>query len=195
MKEFCVLIDNGHGEDTLGKCSPEQFSKRIFEWEYTRKLSKALSKELDNNGIKNIVITPENKDIPLSERVRRVNKYSNEYECILISIHLNASSRINTGTGFEVFTCESCSEKSKMLSRIFKDTFSKIVPTKKNRGSKTSNFYIIKKSKCPAILTENMFMDNEKDIEFLTSSEGFEKIVKYHLESILLYIGELSTEL
>ena len=38
-KEYCnmkILIDNGHGENTPGKCSPDG---RLKEWAYTREIA------------------------------------------------------------------------------------------------------------------------------------------------------------
>ena len=36
---------------------------------------------------------------------------------------------------------------------------------------KEANFYILRKTDCPAILAENLFMDNEKDCRLLLSDE------------------------
>ena len=55
----------------------------------------------------------------------------------------------------------------------------------------SSNFYILKNTPCPAVLTENMFQDNKEDVAFLKSEEGKEKIVQLHLNSIKKYL-ELS---
>ena len=37
---------------------------------------------------------------------------------------------------------------------------------------KESGFYILKHTKCPAVLTENLFQDNKEDVGFLLSEEG-----------------------
>ena len=51
-----------------------------------------------------------------------------------------------------------------------------------------SNFYIIKYSNCSCTLTENFFMDNKDDVDFLLSDKGKETIVKVHIEGIKKYI-------
>ena len=38
---------------------------------------------------------------------------------------------------------------------------------------------------CPAVLTENMFMDNEKDCKFMMSSEGIETLAALHVDAIV----------
>ena len=47
-----------------------------------------------------------------------------------------------------------------------------------------SNFTILYKSKCPAILTENLFQDNKIDCEFLMSEQGREVITQIHVNAI-----------
>jgi N-acetylmuramoyl-L-alanine amidase len=47
-----------------------------------------------------------------------------------------------------------------------------------------SNFTVLKKTVCPAILTENLFMTNKDDVRFLMSKEGFDAIVNLHLKAI-----------
>ena len=46
------------------------------------------------------------------------------------------------------------------------------------------NFTVIYKTKCPAILTENLFMDNKTDVAFLNSEEGREVITQIHVNAI-----------
>ena len=52
------------------------------------------------------------------------------------------------------------------------------------------NFYVLKNTACPAVLTENLFMDNEKDVDFLLSDDGFETIVMLHKEGIKSYFNK-----
>ena len=54
---------------------------------------------------------------------------------------------------------------------------------------KEKDFTIIYKTKCPAVLTENLFMDNKEDCEFLLSEEGKESIVNIHVDGIMNYFG------
>ena len=50
------------------------------------------------------------------------------------------------------------------------------------------NFYILQKTKCPAVLTENFFQDNKEDVEFLLSADGKARIVKAHAIGIANYL-------
>jgi N-acetylmuramoyl-L-alanine amidase len=41
---------------------------------------------------------------------------------------------------------------------------------------------------CPAVLTENMFMDSREDVKFLLSREGKQKCVDVHVDGIIRYL-------
>ena len=67
-----VIIDNGHGEDTAGKRSPDG---RLREYAYAREIAKrlqcALCHELGEGHV--FLLTPETNDISLKERCQRAN--------------------------------------------------------------------------------------------------------------------------
>ena len=51
-----------------------------------------------------------------------------------------------------------------------------------------SDFTILKKTACPAVLTENGFQDCEESLQFLESNEGKEAIIGLHVDGILDFI-------
>lgn len=65
-----VLIDNGHGENTPGKRSPDG---RLREWAYSREIADMVVVGLRKLGIDAERIVKEDTDVPLSERCRRAN--------------------------------------------------------------------------------------------------------------------------
>ncbi len=52
------------------------------------------------------------------------------------------------------------------------------------------NFYILRHTSCPAVLTENLFMDNRDDVAFLESAEGSQAIVDLHVEGICRHLSK-----
>lgn len=188
-----IILDNGHGKDTPGKRSPKwSDNKQLFEWEFNRDIVKRISAKLQNAGIIPVVLVPEEIDIPLSQRVNRVNKISkdNGGNAILISIHGNAGG----GTGWECFTSVG-ETKSDKYATILCDEFKKEFPELKmrfdysdNDPDKESQFYILKNTSCPAVLTENFFMDTEKDCRLMMSDMGRERIATAHVRAILKMI-------
>ena len=54
------------------------------------------------------------------------------------------------------------------------------------------DFYILCKSWCPAVLTENFFMDNHSDLEYLQSRAGKQAVVDTHVEGIVEWMESIT---
>lgn len=186
-----IWIDNGHGENTLGKCSPD---KRFREWSYTREIARRVVAELKSQGYDAELLTPEDRDVSLSERVRRANAVR---DSIVISIHNNAAGgdgKWHNATGWSGFVAPNASQNSKRLAQILLEEAHKrglqgnrSIPKEKYW---VGNFAIIRDTKMPAVLTENLFQDSQEDVKLLESEEGKKKIVDLHVEGIKRYLSE-----
>lgn len=189
-----VLIDNGHGSNTLGKCSPDG---RLREYAYTREIAERLMMELRKNGIDAERIVKEEIDVPLSERCRRANEYKAS-EAILVSIHCNAAGNGSdwmSARGWEAWTSVGKTKADKLATCLYEGA-KHCLPGMKMRKDmadgdpdKESQFYILRHTNCPAVLTENLFQDNREDVEFLLSEEGKRAIVSLHVWGIMKYLG------
>ena len=51
-----------------------------------------------------------------------------------------------------------------------------------------ADFYILRHTTAPAVLTENLFMDSHPDCTFLLSPEGQQAIVDLHVTGITRFI-------
>ena len=58
-------------------------------------------------------------------------------------------------------------------------------------SDKENNFTVIYKSKCPAVLTENLFMDNEEECRYLLSKEGKKAIIDLHVDGIINFLHKI----
>lgn len=184
-----IILDNGHGWNTPGKRSPVwNDGTQLFEWKFNRILVKEIKRRLDNLGIESIILVPEDYDISLRERCNRANAiYRDRKDAILISIHANAGG----GTGWEAWT--SIGEtRSDYYARVLYNSAGQYLRKWKIRSDfsdgdpdKEDQFYILKHSMCPAVLTENLFMDNEKDCKFMLSAEGIETLAALHVDAIV----------
>ena len=196
-----ILIDNGHGNNTPGKRSPDG---KFLEAIYTREIAKKLQADLIDRGYDAELLTPEDDDIPLSERVRRVNLACLRYgksNVILISIHVNAAgsgSKWLNATGWSIYTCKGQTQSDKLAACLYESAI-KNFPGKRIRTDYSDNdpdweenFYILRKSHCAAVLSENFFMDNKSDLEYLQSRAGKQAIVDTHVEGIIEYLESLS---
>ena len=197
MKNLLVILDNGHGENTKGKCSPD---KRLLEWDWTREISSRLHNLLVMNGIDTVLLVPEDKDILLSERVKREKKITKEAkkagkETCLISIHVNAAGgdgKWKSAKGWTCWIAQEASEKSKKLAQLLyaEAEASNLQGNRYVLSTKywTANYTICTDTSCPAVLTENLFQDNKEEVDFLLSEEGKQIIIDLHYNAIKKYI-------
>lgn len=190
MKKLTFLLDNGHGVNTPGKRSPKwKDGSQLFEFEFNRDIVKRIAKGLDSLAIPYKILVTEERDISLGERVRRANAIK---DSILISVHANAGG----GTGFEIFTSPGKTQ-SDSIATVFCLECEKAFPEFKMRFDKSdgdpdkeADFYVLTKTKGPAILTENLFMDTESDCKFLMSEQGRQRIAEYHIRAIKRIVSD-----
>ena len=181
-----ILIDNGHGLNTPGKRSPDgQFLEAI----YNREIAKHIVAELQNKGYDTELLVPEEEDISLNERVRRANEHyqiHGKSNVILISIHVNAAgngSKWMNATGWSCYTCTGQTQSDKLADCLYQAAI-KNFPGKRIRTDYSDNdpdweenFYILRHSLGPAVLVEQFFMDNKKDLAYLISDEGKRNLI------------------
>ena len=74
-KKLHVILDNGHGENTPGKRSPDG---KFREYAWSREIVAMLVPELEERGISYSILVPETNDISLTERVKRANAIAKE---------------------------------------------------------------------------------------------------------------------
>lgn len=196
MKTKRVLIDNGHGRNTPGKQSPDA---SLREYAYTREIAARLQLRLSKAGIQAELLVPEETDVPLSERCRRANKYKAS-EVILISIHCNAagSGAWMQARGWEAWTSVGQTESDRIATYLCEAASRNLIGMRMRTDlsdgdpDKESQFYILKNTNCPAVLTENLFQDNESDVNYLLSEKGKTDIVNLHVEGIMKYFESLN---
>ena len=189
-----VMLDNGHGKTTDGKRSPDG---KFKEYKWTRMFVKLLKYQLEKYGYIVFDIVPEDDDISLSKRAERVNAIIKEYgasSCVFLSIHNNAAGmgdKWYNATGWEAYTTPGNNNSDRLAQLLYEEVDLQGIKTRKDTtdgdADKESNFTVLVKANCPAVLTENMFMDSKKDVEFLNSKEGIEKLLVAHINGIRRY--------
>ena len=192
-----IFIDNGHGLMTAGKRSPDGQFREPF---YNRELARRVVSDLRDRGLDAELLVPEDDDISLAERVRRVNTACfllGKRNVILVSIHVNAAgngSKWLNATGWSVYTCRGQTESDKLAECLcqaaMKNFSGHRIRTDMSDGDMDweEGFYILRKSLCVAVLTENFFMDSRDDIEYLQSRAGKQAVVDTHVEGIVEYL-------
>lgn len=189
-----VLLDAGHGVETPGKRSPDG---RLREYAYAREIAGNVYGELLKKGYDADLVVKTDMDISLSDRVKYVNSIYKEAggNALLVSIHCNAAgdgSEWMNARGWSAYVSLNASEKSKALATSLYWAADVARLKLREYSSKepywSQNLAICRDTLCPAVLTENLFMDNQKDVEFMLSDEGKLAITNTHVQGIIDFI-------
>ena len=203
-----IILDAGHGGmindeyQTSGKRSPiwkdgSQYFEGVGNRQIVKKIHDLLKHAQTNLEIINITRTQHDK--PLGQRTDEINAICNSKKdvnsVLLVSIHSNGFSK-ESANGWEVWTTKGETESDKYATSLH-DEMKLVFPNEKFRidtkdgdVDKESNFWIIKHSKCPAILSENFFHTNERECkEILMDDTQQTMIAIAHVEMILKHVS------
>lgn len=193
-----ILLDNGHGENTPGKRSPDGI---FCEYKYAREIAQDIERELRTKGYDVERIVKEAIDVPLAERVRRVNEICGKLgasNVVLVSVHCNASKNGEWGTarGWSAYTSKGKTKSDELATMMYVEAghnfAGQTIRKEFSDGDPDweESFYMLTKTKCAAVLTENFFMDNQKDVSYLLSLEGRTQIVRTHVDALIKYVSK-----
>lgn len=198
-----------------GKLEEYQYSREIVG--LLRKELSALGFIVHVDMMQSEVPLPQTAE--LRARCKYVNELCDKYgtkNCIYVSIHVNAAAstgRWNKAGGWSAYTSRGKTNADKLATFLYNaaekhlasyaEAMEKGKTTgqydKKQRPYRTdfsdgdhdqeAGFYVLTNTKCPAVLTENLFMDNKSDVTFLTSAEGKKAIVELHKSAIVNYFS------
>ncbi|OCZ53814.1 N-acetylmuramoyl-L-alanine amidase [Dehalobacter sp. TeCB1] len=183
---FKVCIDPGHNE--IGADTGAR-SKNLVEEILTLIIAKKVKQGLEAQGSFAVIMTREGQTVngpatTLLDSLRTRCKIANEANAdLFVSIHINAGG----GTGSEVLIystggkAESC---AKIMAPLIADAGSWL-----NRGVKTQNVHVLRETTMPAILTENGFIDTDKDYQKLLKDSVLQDIADAHVLGICNYFG------
>ena len=193
-----ILIDNGHGVNTPGKRSPDG---QFREYAWAREIARAIVADCKDLGYDAVLLVPEEYDVCLSARCYRANCWCERLgksNVLLVSIHVNAvgkGDRWYNATGWSAYTCKGQTRSDKLADCLYKQA-GLWLPGHRLRMDYSdgdpdieSDFAILKKTACPAVLTENGFQDCEESLQFMESKEGKEDIIGLHVDGILDFIN------
>lgn len=185
MSKKIWLLDAGHGGiDPSGNyvTAPSKMYKHpdgtvVYEGKFNREVrDEIIQLMIQDWSMKWKIVNYGYQDMPLWQRIKFANMMQEKHgDCVYVSIHGNAGG----GKGFEVYTSEGENE-SDDIANIWIEEMEKIFPNQVDRGEKDRNFYVLRKTNCPAILTESFFMDTLKDAKIMTSEEGQKKVALAH---------------
>lgn len=176
---FKVWIDAGHG----GK-DPGAVANGVLEKDIALKVSLGIKARLeaDYEGVQVLLSRSTDVFLELPDRTAKANAAGAD---ILVSIHCNAGGGKG---GFESFRYTSASQNSiKLQGMLHKAIMAELGGI--DRGQKAQNLHMVRESKMPAVLTENLFIDVAADADRLKQSNVIDSIINGHVQGIASYLG------
>ena len=192
-----ILIDPGHGIDTPGKRSPDGLFR---EYLWNRQVADLILEGLVSAGIDASLVVTETNDVSLKNRVNRVNTICNRLgasNVLLVSIHANAAGNGSAWMNAKGWSCYTSKGKTKsdQVAECLYDAFEEEFQDRKIRKDMSDgdrdweeNFYVLQKSKCPAVLLENFFYDNREECAWMLQEETKRRIASAVVKGIIKYI-------
>jgi len=172
---YKVAVGVGHYPGEEGK--EEEYNANV-------KCANLLHNQLVLNGYRAELIEGH-----LTEKIKIINTFNPH---IAIDCHFNALDGEQYGSGFEVCTWKG-STWGKMLGAKLVESFQEYLPFDR-RGKygiwERNDLYFLKHTKCPAVISEPLFLDNPIDNKFVEMKRGFEIIATALYKGITQYFTE-----
>jgi N-acetylmuramoyl-L-alanine amidase len=165
------VLDAGHGGRDSGAVG-----NGLREKDLTLKIVKHIGRLLSEyEGIEVHYTRTDDRFLELSERAAIANKLKADY---FISVHINAGG----GTGFESYIYNGqVSSATIAYQNVIHQEIMKAIGNVKDRGKKRANYAVLRLTNMPAILTENLFIDNPNDAAQLKSEQFLLQVAYGHV--------------
>ncbi len=148
-----LIIDPGHGGKDSGAVGNGLKEKNL-----NLDISKKVVDNLSAYEVNASLTRSSDIYLLLKERCDIANKLQADYFC---SIHINAGG----GTGFESYVYTKASQQTEKLRQVIHNTVAGYYKKAgfPDRGEKRANFAVLRDTKMPAIILENLFIDSPND--------------------------------
>lgn len=196
---YLWLLDAGHGGMVNGvyTTAPAKMHKfhdgmTIYEGVINRSIVDLIALKMETYKIDFQYIHDPVEDTPLPIRVMRADaSFHKDNRAIYLSVHSNSGG----GSGFEIFTSKG-QTKSDIVAKVFCAEYMVRFPNEPFRKDlsdgdydKESDFYVLRKTDCPALLVENLFFDNRVEAQYLLSKDGQNSIANCIVSAMLTCEG------
>ena len=182
MANKVLVLDAGHGYNTLGKRTAASLGTVFREWYLNDRVCDYIAQFLKdyNVTIYRTDDTDGSTDVSLTSRVRKTNEINPD---LFISIHHNAGG----GTGTEVYWHSYGTQEDKKIAGIIAPKLASKTGLR-NRGVKQAEFAVLC-CKVTAVLVEGGFMDSASDYKVITSAAGQQAYARAIADSVIQYLG------
>jgi N-acetylmuramoyl-L-alanine amidase len=198
MSQYTWLLDPGHGGlidgvyQTAGKRSPHfEDGSVLYEGVFNRDVVKRIVTLCEDAAIDVVNLVDTEEDLSLRHRVTKANLLHRENKnSIYVSVHANAFGKgkeFNSAKGMCIFHYYG-SSKGKKLAETLRPHLAALTGFR-DRGVRANdtwaNFYVLRKTHMPAVLSENGFMTNLEDASALMTCETRQQVALAHFALIM----------
>lgn len=170
-----LFIDPGHGGRDPGAVG-NGLEEKVITLDIALRLYRLLYQRFE--GLEVRLSRQNDTYISLDERAEAANRWGAD---LVLSIHINAGG----GTGFESYIHSSQpATAAKWRQILHQEVMKHIGPDVRDRGMKTANFAILRQTKMPAVLTENLFIDHPEDSRRLKESAFLQRLAEGYASAI-----------
>ena len=195
---YTWLLDPGHGGiidgayQTAGKRSPKfEDGSVLYEGVFNRDVVSRIMVLCKDAGVDVVNLVDTQEDLSLRHRVTKANLLHRENKnSIYVSVHANAFGNgkdFNSAGGLCIFH-HYRSLSGKKLAETLQPHLAALTGLR-DRGVRANdnwaNFYVLRKTHMPAVLSENGFMTNLEDATALMTSDMRQKIALAHFTMIM----------
>ncbi|MCM3129032.1 N-acetylmuramoyl-L-alanine amidase [Paenibacillus provencensis] len=175
-------LDPGHGGRD-GGAGHYSLLEKVIALNVCLEIKKQL--ERDYEGIQVYMTRSTDVALTLDERTDMMNKLNVD---ALVSVHCNAA---GGDGGFETYRYTKASQNSiKLQAALHTAIMAELKPFGViDRKQKVKNLHMVRESKMPAVLTENLFIDVKADADRLKRPEVIQAIIDGHVKGIASYFG------
>ncbi|EPZ37821.1 N-acetylmuramoyl-L-alanine amidase [Anoxybacillus ayderensis] len=173
-----IVLDAGHGGH-----DPGAVANGLREKDLTIAIVKHVGKMLEEYEDVEVLYTrTDDRFLELSERAAIANKAGADF---FLSVHINAGG----GTGFESYVHPNANSATIAYQNVIHTEILRAIGNARDRGKKRANYAVLRETKMPALLTENLFIDNKNDASKLGSEQFLLQIAYGHVQGIAKAFG------
>lgn len=170
-----VVIDPGHGGFDRGGIPSNIIPEKGVALDVARRLRAYLA----DAGFRTVMTRSSDSFVTLDRRVEIANR---QRRAIFVSIHFNSAKR-RGANGIETFYG---SARAKRLASLIQRNAMKTT-SGENRGIKKARFYVLRRSRIPAVLIECGFLTNPQDARRASRPAYRDQLARQIARAIIAY--------